>query len=74
MGLIGIKIRIAKKEKVIPEFELKDTARKPILKVENDEEKETSEIEPRTESEQIQLDQEKIQKIETLEEEEEKLK
>ena len=74
MGLIGIKIRIAIKEKVIPEFELKDTASKPILKVENDEEKETSEIEPRTESEQIQLDQEKIQKIETLEEEEEKLK
>jgi small subunit ribosomal protein S3 len=88
MGLIGIKIRIAKKEKVIPEFELKDSTGKPILKdkiepekdkiePEKDKiepEKETSETKPRTESEQIQIDQEKIQKIETLEEEEEKLK
>ena len=81
MGLIGIKIRIAKKEKVIPEFELKDSTGKPILKdkiePEKDKiepEKETSETKPRTESEQIQIDQEKIQKIETLEEEEESLK
>ena len=70
MGLIGIKIRIAKKEKVIPEFELKDTASKPILKVENDEEKETSEIEPRTESELKDTASKPILKVENDEEKE----
>jgi len=112
MGLIGIRIRIARKDKVIPEFEMKDdsvkdkpikTEEKPKIVVstetEQTEEKpkivvstetEQTEEKPKivvsteteedpkiavsTETEQIKLDEEKIKKIESLEEEEEELK
>jgi len=106
MGLIGIRIRIARKDKVIPEFEMKDdstkdkpikteekpkivvsteTEEKPKIVVSTETEEkpkivvstETEEkpkIVVSTETEQIKLDEEKIKKIESLEEEEEELK
>jgi len=111
MGLIGIRIRIAQKDKVVPEFEMKNgsvkdkpikteekpkiavnteteqTEEKPKIAVntetEQTEEKpkiavntetEQTEEKPKiavnTETEQIKLDEEKIKKIESLEEEE----
>jgi len=85
MGLIGVRIRIAKKENYIPEFEFK-TVKKEILppkKVEvEEEEKETIVIEeipedptkPRTESELIEKEEEHIKAVETYEEIEEELK
>ena len=112
MGLIGIRIRIAQKDKVIPEFEMKDgsvkdkpiktekepkieasteteqTEKEPKIeastetekepKIEASTETEQTEKEPKieasTETEQIKIDEEKIKKIESLEEEEEDLK
>ena len=70
MGLIGIKIRIAIKEKIVPEFELN--------KIKSDETKPDSKDgksdEASSESEKIIIEEEKIKKIETLEEEESRLK
>ena len=106
MGLIGIRIRIAQKDKVVPEFEMKngsvkdkpikteekpkivvstETEEKPKIVVSTETEEkpkivvstETEEkpkIVVSTETEQIKLDEEKIKKIESLEEEEEELK
>ncbi len=85
MGLIGIRIRIAIKEKLVPEFELKKTEKeKPkqvkveeiqvgdikveVVKTKEDKEK------AKSESEQIELEAKKMEKLETLEEEEEKMK
>ena len=70
MGLIGIKIRIARKEKVVLEFEHKE---QKSLKV-NDDEADKDKIIAETESEQIKIEAEKMKTLETLEEEEEKLK
>ena len=71
MGLIGIKIRIAKKEKLIHEFELKEKHDVPSTpEIENIEEG----IQAKTESEQIKIEEEKMKTLVTLEEEEEKLK
>jgi len=71
MGLIGIKIRIAKKEKLIHEFELKEKHDvSPTPEIENIKE----EIQAKTESEQIKIEEEKMKTLVTLEEEEEKLK
>ena len=71
MGLIGIKIRIAKKEKLIHEFELKEKHDvSPTPEIENIEEG----IQAKTESEQIKIEEEKMKTLVTLEEEEEKLK
>ena len=71
MGLIGIKIRIAKKEKLIHEFELKEKHDiSPTPETENTKE----EIQAKTESEQIKIEEEKMKTLVTLEEEEEKLK
>ena len=78
MGLIGIRVRIASKEKFIPEFEFKEkkkelrsvpkeTVAPKILKT-------IPKIEAQTESEQIELEEKHISKLDTLEEEEEKLK
>lgn len=79
MGLIGIRIRIARKEKYIPEFELREEGKEKPRQVRDkktgklrDETKE--EKKARTESEQIAMDEEKMKELETLEEEEEKLK
>ena len=71
MGLIGIRIRIAHKDKMVSEFKLNE---KTIQKEQSDE---TIKIETdtvKTETEQIQIDSEKIKKIETMEEEEAELK
>jgi len=70
MGLIGIKIRIANKEKIIPEFKLEET-----LKPETEETKEMEQKDvAKTESEQIKIEGEKMKSLETLEEEEQRLK
>ena len=91
MGLIGIRIRIAIKEKFSPEFKLnaddKTESEVPSIKkkitTEAEQEAKTeseqeaqpkAEQEAKTESEQIKLDEVKIKKIDTLEEEEEGLK
>ena len=81
MGLIGIKIRIAKKERIIPEFELGD-----VLTVKTEDEKDIATTETEqikiedkkdiatTETEQIKIEEKKMKTLETLEEEEERLK
>ena len=73
MGLIGIRIRIARKEKVVPEFTLKSESE---IKTSKDDVKKQDETEDvaRTETEVIELEEEKIKVINTLEEEEEKMK
>ena len=75
MGLIGIRIRIAIKKKFSPEFTL-NTGDKTESEVVSKNKKVTTEVEQKakTESEQIKLDEVKIKKIDTLEEEEEGLK
>jgi len=81
MGLIGIRIRIARKEKVIPEFELKKEE-KPKEKIRQVKDAKTGKMrdetveekKARTESEQIAIEEEKMKELETLEEEEAKLK
>ena len=71
MGLIGIKIRIARKEKIIPEFEhIEDKS----TETETTDENSTEKVIAKTESEQIKIEAEKMKTLETLEEEEEKLK
>jgi small subunit ribosomal protein S3 len=74
MGYIGIRIRIARKERHIPEFELKgvkeETAENKRIRLEKEEE----ERKAQTESEQVKLDAEKIAKMDLMEEVEEKLK
>ena len=81
MGLIGIRIRIAQKDKVVPEFEMKNgsvkdkpikTEEKPKIVVSTETE-EKPKIVVSTETEQIKLDEEKIKKIESLEEEDPKI-
>ena len=70
MALIGIKIRIATKEKLIPEFQLNEsskTEKEEIIKTEKEEI-------VKTETEQIKIEEEKMKTLVTLEEEEEKLK
>ena len=74
MGLIGIRIRIARKEKLIPEFELKGKTQdqkdeEAKKKLENDLAEKA-----KTESELIELEEEKIKKIDSMEEDEEMLK
>jgi len=71
MGLIGIKIRIARKEKLVPEFKLK-TLSKTTTEVSKQESKDEQIAE--TETEQIKIEEEKMKKLVTLEEEEERLK
>jgi small subunit ribosomal protein S3 len=96
MGLIGIRIRIAKKEKLIPEFEMrvenpKKAKQKQEAKPEESTKIKVEEIEvegakvevvkvegkkdnAKSESEVIEIEEKKMEKIETLEEEEAKLK
>ncbi len=85
MGSIGIRIRIAIKEKLVPEFEFKKVE-KEKTKVAKVEEIQVGDIKvevvkagenkdkAKSESEQIELESKKMEKLETLEEEEEKLK
>jgi len=105
MGLIGIRIRIAIKEKLIPEFEMRDKKPKKTKqvqeektekvsdetekvsdeteKVSDETEKVSDETEKvsdetenkaKSETEQIAIEEEKMKSLETLEEEEAKLK
>ena len=69
MGLIGIRIRIANKEKLVPEFEIDEESKTKTLN-----EKTHDEIIAETESEQIKIEEEKMKSLETLEEEEQRLK
>ena len=71
MGLIGIKIRIARKEKIVLEFEHKE---KEPIETESIDEKIGEKIIAKTETEQIKIAAEKMKTLVTLEEEEEKLK
>ena len=72
MGFIGIRIRIALKEKIIPEFEYKNKDHKEDIditdKIDNDKDV------AQTESEQIKIDAEKISKVDSMEEEEANMK
>jgi small subunit ribosomal protein S3 len=90
MGLIGIRIRIARKEKLVPEFEMR--TQKAIKSKESQQDKvKVEEIEvagakvevvkvegkedtAKSESERIAQEAKKMEKIETLEEEEAKMK
>ncbi len=88
MGLIGIRIRIAKKEKLIPEFEMKEEKTKKVKQVEEPKVEEVvvedvkvevikaegRKDDAKSESEVIASDEKKMEVIETLEEEEAKLK
>jgi Ribosomal protein S3 len=75
MGLIGVRIRIARKEKFVPEFELRGKTQ-----AEKDEEarikKEADDLaaKAKTESELIELEEKEIEKLETMEEDEEMMK
>ena len=71
MDLIGIKIRIARKEKIVLEFEHKE---KEPIETESIDEKSEEKIIAKTETEQIKIEAEKMKTLVTLEEEEEKLK
>jgi len=70
MGLIGIRIRIALEDKYVPDFVLKSIKQSKSKKKQRADE----EYVPKTETEQIVLEEDKIRKIETLEEEESEMK
>lgn len=83
MGLVGVRIRIARKEKYIPEFELKAKQEAPSKVKEIEEEgKEITAIDevpedsskPKTESELIEQEEKLVKSVETYEEVEEELK
>ena len=69
MGLIGIKIRIARKDRLVPEFEVK----KEIVEA-NNAEMNAKKDQATSESEKIKIEEEKMKALETLEEEEARLK
>ena len=75
MGLIGIRIRIARKEKLVPEFELKGKS-KEMKEKEAQIKQEADELaaKAKTESELIEQEAPEINKIDSMEEEEEDLK
>ncbi|MFQ6025123.1 MAG: 30S ribosomal protein S3 [Nitrosopumilaceae archaeon] len=86
MGKIGIRIRIAHKDKYIPEFELKAEKQKPSKpkkEMAKEEAKEEAEVPisdeekpsegPRTESEHVALEEERVRQLETYEEDEVKM-
>lgn len=72
MGYIGIRIRIAKKDRYIPEFELKGAreAEREARRLAREE----AERKARTESEEVKLIAEKIETLDLMEDVEEKLK
>jgi len=70
MGLIGIRIRIANKEKIVPEFKMEETLKPETEETKEEEQKDVA----KTESEQIKIEGEKMKSLETLEEEEQRLK
>ncbi len=76
MGLIGIRIRIARKERLIPEFELKGKSKEMIKKeAEMKQKADDLAAKAKTESELITLEEEKMKEMpDTMEEREEELK
>ena len=70
MGLIGINIQIAHKEKLVPEFQMKSQRESESVS-KSDESDDTI---AKTETEQVNIDEKKMEKLITLEEEEAKLK
>ena len=62
MGLIRIKIRIARKENVVPEFKLKESSEQ---KAETQDKKIEEEAIAKTESEQIKIEEEKMKTLVT---------
>jgi small subunit ribosomal protein S3 len=74
MGYIGVRIRIARKERYITDFELKGKEELAAQERRLAKEREEAEVKARTESEQIKIDAEKIEKLDLMEEIEEKLK
>ena len=74
MGLIGIRIRIAIKEKIVPEFEYKNESEKIGDDMINKETNDDKKPDAPTETEQIKIDAEKISKLDSMEEEEESMK
>ena len=76
MGLIGVRIRIARKEKLIPEFEIKGKS-KEMQEKEAQIKREADELAAKaeTESELIELEEQKMKEMpDTMEEREEELK
>ena len=79
MGLIGIRIRIARKEKLVPEFEMKIEKPKKQQQIKDQNtgkmrDETESERKARTESEQIALEEEKMKELDTLEDDEEEVR
>jgi small subunit ribosomal protein S3 len=82
MGRIGVRIRIARKERYIPEFEPREIKKETIKAIPEVEEKEIEVIEeipvdptkPRTESELVEIEEKLVEQVETFEEIEEELK
>jgi small subunit ribosomal protein S3 len=74
MGYIGVRIRIARKERYIPDFELKGKEELAAQERKLAKEREEAEFKARTESEQIKMDAERIEKLDLMEEIEEELK
>lgn len=74
MGLIGIRIRIARNEKYIPEFEFKTKTKLQEEEAKIKRELDETPTNAKTESELIEKEEEKIKQINSMEEEEEMMK
>jgi small subunit ribosomal protein S3 len=76
MGLIGVRIRIAQKEKLIPEFEMRGkTQEEKDEEVKNKKEADEALAKAQSESEIIKIEEEKMKEMpDTMEDEEEKMK
>ena len=76
MGLIGVRIRIAQKEKLIPEFEMRGkTQAEKDEEVKNKKESDEALAKAQSESEIIKIEEEKMKEMpDTMEDEEEKMK
>lgn len=72
MGLIGIRIRIARKERVIPEFELKTEKQKS--KERKRLEKDRADAKARSESEEVARIEKQLKELDLMEDQEEALK
>jgi small subunit ribosomal protein S3 len=76
MGLIGVRIRIAQKEKLIPEFEMRGkTQAEKDEDIKNKKEADEALAKAQSESEIIKIEEEKMKEMpDTMEDEEEKMK
>ena len=76
MGLIGVRIRISQKEKLIPEFEMKGkTQAEKDEEIKNKKEADDALAKAQSESEIIKIEEEKMKEMpDTMEDEEEKMK